>query len=947
MFNTIKSKIVFSGILAVLIPVIIILFLINMEKNNISKIVVLESMEQVKENIQGVALDAFSLCESQQELLAKVMQANMNVTNDIIKNKGGLFLSSEQVNWKAIDQNSRNEINISLPRINTRGTLIAPGLWLGQNYSKNDFTPVVDEVAKLVGGTCTIFQRMNDEGDMLRVATNVITGDGKRAIGTFISARDEKNVKNAIIESVLSGRDYVGRAFVVDAWYITNYSPIKDDTNNVIGMSYVGVKQESVESLRKAIMNIKIGETGYAFILGGSGAQRGQYIISYKGESDGVNVYDAKDSSGRMIVKEMIDLAKNASGKPVYYDYYWKDAKEKVERKKIVSLLYFEKWDWVIGITAYLDEFQKTADVINSGIYNLYIHSIYAALISMIISLLLTFFIGNGIGKNIEATVAAIKKLTSNVMAGNLSERGDKTQVAIEFAPIIEGVNSVMDTYNQPVEMAVDYIEKISNGIIPEKIKQDYSGDFNKIKDGLNLLIDVLTDFSVQMKEIYTQHKAGEIEVKLNLEKFKGIYSDIGESVFNTINYHVSTILKVLSLIEDYGVKGDFTKELEKFPGKQAIMNKMIDALKNNLVNIIAETKMLVAAALEGRLKIRGDESKFIGDYREIIKGINDTLDAVNKPVTEATAILEKMAQGDLSLEMKGEYNGDHAILKNSLNLTINSMNDILSQFMIAVDQVDTGSRQVSDASQSLSQVSAESASSLEEISSSMQEIGSQSTQNADSAVQAQSLSHEAKMLSEEGNSQVKLMDEAMREMNESSKNVTKIIKSIDEIAFQTNLLALNAAVEAARAGKHGKGFTVVAEEVRNLAQRSAKAAKETAEMIENSIQKTESGAKIMSNTSQALLEIQNSVTKVSDLIGEIAAASKEQKQGIAQINQGLQQIDQSIQQNTATAEETAAASEELSSQAVELKSMITKFILKNKINNKNEVIAYVGKRKK
>ena len=402
MFNTIKSKIVFSGIVAVLIPVIITLFLINTEKENISKTVINESEEQVKNSIQNVALDAYALCESQQELLEKVMQANMNVTCDVIKNNGGLTLSDEMVSWKAIDQSSSKESNISLPKINVGGVSFEGKSWLGQNYDKNIYTPLVDDITKLVGGTCTIFQKMNDRGDMLRVATNIITKEGRRAIGTFIPAIDEKGVNNSVIESVLSGKSFVGRAFVVDAWYITNYSPLKDANNKIIGMAYVGVKQESVESLRKAISSIVIGDTGYVFILGGTGAQKGQYIISYKGEMDGKNVYDVKDNDGRHVTKEMIELAKNASGKPVFYNYFWKNQNEKIARQKLVSLIYYEKWDWVIGAAAYMDEFKKAADVINTNINQLFLHSIYAACISIIISLLLTFSIGNNIGKNVE-----------------------------------------------------------------------------------------------------------------------------------------------------------------------------------------------------------------------------------------------------------------------------------------------------------------------------------------------------------------------------------------------------------------------------------------------------------------------------------------------------------------------------------------------------------------
>jgi methyl-accepting chemotaxis protein len=286
------------------------------------------------------------------------------------------------------------------------------------------------------------------------------------------------------------------------------------------------------------------------------------------------------------------------------------------------------------------------------------------------------------------------------------------------------------------------------------------------------------------------------------------------------------------------------------------------------------------------------------------------------------------LAEGDWRQEVQIRSPKDE--LGKAFSLMIEQVNEALTGVRAASDEVDAGSGQISDASQSLSQGATESAASLQEISSSMTEIGSQTKLNAENATQANNIATETKSSAEVGNQRMQEMVTAMSAIEDSSKQIAKIIKVIDDIAFQTNLLALNAAVEAARAGRHGKGFAVVADEVRNLAGRSATAAKETADMIEDSIGKVDAGTQIAQATEKALQEIVSHSVKVADLVGEIAAASNEQAQGIAQIGQGLEQIDKVTQQNTASAEETAAAAEELSGQSRELTGLLVHFKLKD-----------------
>ncbi len=363
--------------------------------------------------------------------------------------------------------------------------------------------------------------------------------------------------------------------------------------------------------------------------------------------------------------------------------------------------------------------------------------------------------------------------------------------------------------------------------------------------------------------------------------------------------------------------RGDFDKMKNS-------LNCTIDAVRL----MVADSAALAKGAVEGTLKNRAEASGHQGDFARVITGINDTLDAVIKPMEESAGVLAILANRDLRARVKGDYAGDHANMKDSINTMAESLHAAITQVTGTTDQLSAASEQIAASSQTVSQGTTEQASALGETSSTLEEIASMTRQNADNTQQAKALAQATKVAASAGSISMAQMVESMGKLRAAAEGTAEIIRDINEIAFQTNLLAVNAAVEAARAGDAGRGFAVVAEEVRNLALRSKEAAKKTKELIKLSVKLAEEGGTISHAVSGNLAGIVTSVSKVTDIVGEIAIASQEQARGVDQVNKAIQQMGQAVQQSAANSEETSSSAAELSSQAQDLAALAGSFQL-------------------
>lgn len=539
-----------------------------------------------------------------------------------------------------------------------------------------------------------------------------------------------------------------------------------------------------------------------------------------------------------------------------------------------------------------------------------------------------------------------IVHLVDALRQGRLTERGRFDKLSGVYREMVLGVNEMLDATTGPLNVVGDFATQIAKGIVPHKITTNYNGDVNAIKDNLNACAEGLTGLAESCK-VLQQFAVNDCSTKVE-GSYQGIFGELAKAT-NGAQDRFKHAIHVVELIG----AGDYRDEMQSLRriGKRSDNDILIPALLQTMGSIdalVSDADLLAKAAVEGKLSTRADATRHQGDYRKVVQGVNDTLDAVIGPLNVAARYVDLISKGDIPPEIVDSYNGDFNTIKNNLNALVAAMNEITTAAeeiadgdltvvlrersakdklmqalasMVAgltrtVSEIRAIAREVSEASKSISTASVQvsngataQAASAEEASSSMEEMVSNIKQNAENAQQTNKIATKsAKDALESGKSVL----EAVAAM----KEIASKISIIEEIARQTNLLALNAAIEAARAGEHGKGFAVVAAEVRKLAERSQKAAGEINQLSGTTV-------KVSEKAGEMLDKLVPDIQRTAELVQEITAASKEQDTGAEQINKALQQLEKVIQQNASASEEMASTTEELTGQSDQLVSAL------------------------
>ncbi|BAE69455.1 methyl-accepting chemotaxis protein [Xanthomonas oryzae] len=483
----------------------------------------------------------------------------------------------------------------------------------------------------------------------------------------------------------------------------------------------------------------------------------------------------------------------------------------------------------------------------------------------------------------------------------------------------------------QPLSRATRAAESIANGKLDNDVDTQFNDETGRLLKAMNKMQLQLHNLISAQADMAKRHEEGQISFRMDAGAFPGDFGSMANDTNALVASHIKVKLQTIRLIERYAI-GDLSEDMPQLPGEKGAITAAMNQVKQNLATMNTEIKQLAQAAANGDFTARGNAEQFQFDFRVMVESLNTLMATADGNLQSLSGLLQSIAAGDLTARMSGDFHGVFAQMRDDANATATQLAEIVNGIKQSAVSIKGAASEIASGNQDLSQRTEQQAASLEETAASMEELTSTVKQNAENARQANQLAIGAASVASQGGEIVSKVVQTMSGIEASSKKIADIISVIDGIAFQTNILALNAAVEAARAGEQGRGFAVVASEVRTLAQRSSGAAKEIKELIDDSVQRVTDGSVLVHSAGTTMGEIVASVQRVTDIMGEISAASQEQSAGIEQVNQTVTQMDETTQQNAALVEEATAAARSLEEQAQQLTEAVALFRLSNDV---------------
>ncbi|PPT72349.1 methyl-accepting chemotaxis protein [Xanthomonas arboricola] len=530
----------------------------------------------------------------------------------------------------------------------------------------------------------------------------------------------------------------------------------------------------------------------------------------------------------------------------------------------------------------------------------------------------------------IAENIALQDKLAGQASAAALQSMDDSRMLLIGgslLVVLLSGTLGLLITRSltQPLSRATRAAEAIAGGNLDNDVNTQANDEAGRLLKAMSKMQLQLRNLLSAQTDMAKRHDEGQISFRIDAAAFPGEYGRMAHDTNMLVGSHIAVKMRLAQIMGRYAI-GDLSEDMEKLPGEKAVLSDTMAQVKVNLGAMNTEIKHLAVSAANGDFSARGDAERFQYDFRLMVESLNNLMSTADGNLQSLSTLLQSIAAGDLTARMSGDFRGVFAQMRDDANATATQLAEIVSGIKASAVSIKGAASEIAAGNQDLSQRTEQQAANLEETAASMEELTSTVKQNAESARQANQLAIGAAGVASQGGEIVSKVVETMSGIEASSKKIADIISVIDGISFQTNILALNAAVEAARAGEQGRGFAVVASEVRTLAQRSSAAAREIKGLIDDSVQRVSEGAVLVHSAGKTMGEIVSSVQRVTDIMGEISAASQEQSSGIEQVNQTVTQMDETTQQNAALVEEATAAARALEDQATQLTAAVAVF---------------------
>lgn len=522
-----------------------------------------------------------------------------------------------------------------------------------------------------------------------------------------------------------------------------------------------------------------------------------------------------------------------------------------------------------------------------------------------------------------------IQDLIKDVQAGDLTARIDTAEQFGCFRALSEGINDIVKVNQGFIDDVSHTISGLAKGDLSKTMSGTYAGDYAKVQTGINDTMHNLSDvIEKELDNVVGASVDGDLSQRVDLDSKQGFVLTLGDKINRLLNINQNVFNDIGKALAGLS-RGDLNSKISaeyngQFDDIKVKVNQTVEVLRRTILD---EIQIVIDKTREGDLSARVPDKGKEGCFLLLGEGVNEIINLTEKAIDDFKDMLSRLAEGDLTHRITADHKGVFDELKNSSNRSSSRLADVMQKIASVAGTVQQGASQIADANQDLSTVASSQAASLEEVSSSIRDITESMQENNRKIIDTNELIGQAVKGSRQSEKIAAQALESMVEITASSKRIEDIIGVIDEIAFQTNLLALNAAVEAARAGEQGKGFTVVASEVRNLAQRSASSANEIKQLISESVKTIQEGSKQVKLSSEASKKIIADVEAAKDKMGEVSEVIKMQENHIGQISDSVHEVDSGIQQSSSTVEEVSAASKSLADEA----------------SNMNEAVSYFG----